>query len=267
MGHSGDLIWNIGLSISGYKNKIEDLPGGSITDGFYGYQSLVQAGLPAGLIMGYRSAGIYQTAADAASAGLKDYMGVAYKAGDPQYMDLNGDKIIDYHDMQVIGNPNPNFYGGVTADLSYKNFDLEALFSYSWGNDVLNVLRSKLTTGQQYQNQSTAVNNRFIKDGDVTEIARSTYAFISHPMPSSAFIEDGSYLKLKTLTLTYNLKETIGFVRNSQIYISGYNLINFTKYLGWDPEVTGGQSLFSRGYDFGNYPTSRMFMLGIKVGL
>jgi len=72
---------------------------------------------------------------------------------------------------------------------------------------------------------------------------------------------------MRALTLTYNIKNRIGFMRSGQFYVSGYNLLTFSKYLGWDPEVSIGQNAFSRGYDFGNYPQSKMFMLGLRVGL
>jgi len=170
--------------------------------------------------------------------------------------------------MQVIGNPNPKFFGGITTDLSYKNFGLNAIFSYSYGNDILNVLRSKLETGTVYENQSVTVLNRWMTDGDNTSIPNTQYTgVVSNALPSSFYIENGSYFKLRSLTLSYSLKKQVAFARSAQVYISGYNLFTLTKYLGWDPEVATGQGVFSRGYDFGNYPQPRMFMLGIKLGL
>lgn len=269
IGNSGDFIWNVGFSVATYMNKVSDLPYDlPIKDGLNGYTTIVQNGNTAGLIYGYQALGVFSTAAEATTAGLANNLGVPYQAGDFHYTDLNGDHIINEADMQVIGNPNPDFFGGITTNLSYKNFNLDAIFSYSYGNDILNVLRSKLETGTVYENQSVTVLNRWMTDGDISSIPNTQFTnVVSAKVPSSFFIEDGSYFKLRSLTVSYNLKKQLAFVRSAQIYFSGYNLFTLTKYLGWDPEVATGLGVFSRGYDFGNYPQPRMFLLGIKLGL
>lgn len=268
IGNIGDFIWIIGVNYSKYTNEIVELPFGiPIVDGMYGYKSIAQEGSPAGLILGLQENGIYKTAADAAGDGLSNYQGIPYKAGDFRYVDLNNDKIINDADYQVIGNPNADFFGGITSNLSYKNFGLDAIFSYSSGSEILNVLRSKLETGTLYQNQSVKVLSRWMAEGDNSVVPYTSYSASAKYQPSSFFIEDGSYFKMKSLSLTYTTRKQIAFARNAQIYVTGYNLFTLTKYLGWDPEVTAGQGVFSRGYDFGNYPQPKMFMLGIKIGL
>ena len=269
LGHYGKFFWNVGLSFAKYINKVVELPNGlSIIDGAYGYSSIVQEGQPAGQIYGYKGAGVFSTQAEATAANLTDQWGVAYKAGDFIYSDLNGDHIIDNADRQVIGNPNPDFFGGVKANLVYKNFSLDANFSYSYGNEILNVLREKLETGSAYENQSVMVLNKWRTDGDITTIPNTKYSSVIKDKPaSSQYIEDGSYVKLSSLTLTYSLKKQVSFIRRADIYISGYNLFTLTNYLGWDPEVAIGQNLFTRGYDFGNYPQPKTIMLGITLGL
>lgn len=270
MGHSRNFTWKVGASIAKYTNKVLSLTDGQpIIDGVNGYSSIAQVGSPVGLIYGYKYLGVFSTSAEAAASSLKTDKGVAYQAGDYHYADLNNDGRINTLDMQVIGNPNPKFYGGVTANLTYKNFGLDAIFSYSYGGDVLNVLQSKLENGSGYENQSVTVINRWQADGDLTNVANTPYGDPSDnkTRPSSLYIENGSYFKLRTLTLSYDFKGKIAFARNAQLYISGYNLFTISKYSGWDPEVSVGQSVFSRGYDFGNYPLSRTFMAGIKLGL
>ena len=268
IGNIGDFIWNIGLNLSKYNNVISDLPFGiPVMDGMYGYKSIAQEGSPAGLILGLKENGIYKTADEATSAGLSDYQGLPYQAGDFRFVDLNNDKVINDADWMVIGDSNPDLFGGITSNLSYKNFGIDAIFSFSYGNDILNVLRSKLETGAMYQNQSVKVLNRWMAEGDNTEVPYTRYASISNYQPSSYFIEDGSYLKMKSLSLTYKTKKQIAFARSAQLYVTGYNLFTLTKYLGWDPEVNAGQGVFSQGYDFGNYPQPKMFMVGIKIGL
>jgi hypothetical protein len=132
----------------------------------------------------------------------------------------------------------------------------------------MNVLRSKLETGSGYENQSIVVLNRWMTGGDVTNVPNTQYSDpAGNRRPSSIYIEDGSYFKMRSLTLTYNVKKRISFARSAQCYISGLNLFTLSDYLGWDPEVAIGQNVFTRGYDFGNYPLSRMFMIGVRVGL
>ena len=269
LGHCRKFFWNVGLSFAKYINKVVELPNGlPIIDGVYGYSSIVQEGKPAGLIYGYKGVGVFSTQAEATAANLADQWGVAYKAGDFHYSDLNGDHIIDNADRQVVGNPNPDFFGAVKANFAYKNFSLDANFSYSFGNEILNVLREKLETGSAYENQLVTVLNKWRTDGDITTIPNTKFSYFTTDKPaSSEYIEDGSYFKLSSLTLTYSLKKRISFVRGADIYISGYNLFTLTKYLGWDPEVAIGQNLFTRGYDFGNYPQPKTIMLGIRLGL
>lgn len=269
MGNSGNFSWKFGVNAAKYKNKVLSLPKGlPIIDGLHGYSSIAQAGSPAGLIYGYRNLGVFSTSAEAEARGLKTDKGVAYKAGDYHYADLNNDGFITDLDREVIGDPNPDYFGGATANITYKNFGVDAIFSYSHGGDVLNVLRSKLENGAYYENQSVAALNRWLSGGDAGNIANTPYGDpAGNRRPSSLYIEDGSYFKMRTLTISYNVKNKLGFARNAQFYLSGYNLFTISNYLGWDPEVAVGQGVFSRGYDFGNYPLSRSFMAGIKLGL
>jgi TonB-linked SusC/RagA family outer membrane protein len=267
--HSGDFVWKMNFNIAKSKNEVLNLPLGlPIIDGVYGYTSIAAPGSAAGLLYGYKGLGVFSTDAEAAASGLITDKGVPYKAGDFHFEDLNKDGIINESDREVIGNPNPDFFGGITTSLSYKNFDLDAVFSYSYGNDVMNVLRSKLETGSGYENQSITVLNRWMTSGDKTNIPNTEYSDpANNRRPSSFYVEDGSYFKMRSLTLTYSIKKRISFARSAQLYLSGYNLFTISKYLGWDPEVAIGQNVFSRGYDFGNFPLSKIFMLGIRVGL
>ena len=269
MGNSGDFTWKLGVNVSKYRNQVLSLPSGlPVMDGLNGYTSIAQVGSPAGLIYGYRHLGTFSTPDEAAAAGLKTDKGAAYQAGDYHYADLNKDGYITDLDREVIGDPNPDYFGGITTNLTYKNFGLDAIFSYSHGGDILNVLRSKLENGAYYENQSVAALNRWVSNGDIANIANTPYGDpADNRRASSLYIESASYFKMRTLTLSYNVNKKLGFARNAQFYLSGYNLFTLSNYLGWDPEVTAGQGAFSRGYDFGNYPLSRTFMAGIKIGL
>lgn len=269
LGHSGDFIWKVDFNIAKNKNEVISLPYGlPIIDGSYGYSSIVSQGNAAGLFYGYKGLGVFSSDAEAAASGLITDGGVPYKAGDFHFEDFKKDGIINASDRQVIGNSNPDFFGGIFGGLTYKNFDLNAIFSYCYGNDVMNVLRLKLETGSGYENQSVTVLNRWVTSQDKTSIPNTQYNDpAGNRRPSQVYVEDGSYFKMRSLTFTYSIKERISFARSAQFYLSGYNLFTISKYLGWDPEVAIGQNVFSRGYDFGNFPQSKIFMLGIRVGL
>jgi TonB-linked SusC/RagA family outer membrane protein len=267
LGRGGDFVWNASLNLSGYISKVSDLPYGlPVIDGEYGFSSISQNNNEAVLLYGYKALGVFRD--DKETAGLLNDRGIQYKGGDFHFEDINKDGIINELDRQVIGNPNPDFFGGITAGIAYKRFGLDVLFSYSYGNEILNVLRMKLENGAGYENQSVAVLNRWQADGDIVSIPNTRYGDpAGNRLPSSHYVEDGSYFKLKTLTLSYNVDERISFVRNMQVYLTAYNLFTVSNYLGWDPEVSVGHSVFMRGYDFGNYPQPKMFMIGLKIGL
>ncbi|MXV17663.1 SusC/RagA family TonB-linked outer membrane protein [Hufsiella ginkgonis] len=269
-GHAGSFIWNVGATAARYKTNIVSLPdNASLTDGTNGYTSIAKVGQPAGMIYGYRYLGVFATTAEANASGMLNELGAPYKAGDMYFADLNNDKILNDADMTVIGNSNPELFGGLNANLAWHGFDLNAGFGYSYGNDVLNVLRAKLENGMAYENQSVRVLNAWRAQGDRTDVAATSYGDpLRNRRASTHYIEDGSYLKMRSLTLGYTFKEKqIRYLRGAQLYFTGYNLFSVTNYMGWDPEVTVGQNSFSRGYDFGNVPQSRTFMLGLKLGL
>jgi TonB-linked SusC/RagA family outer membrane protein len=269
MGEVGNFTWNVGFNIAFAQNKVLSLPNGNdILLDYYGSQSITRVGQAAGQFYGYKSLGVFKDQASADLANLTGDKNLKFMAGDFQFEDVNGDHRIDKNDMQVIGNPNPDFYGGITASVSYKNIDLETLLSYAYGGAVMNVLRSKLEVASGYENQSVAVKRAWKADGDITNIPRTNYGDpLGNGRPSSNWIEDGSYLKMRTLTLAYNFNKKMGFVRNARLYVTGYNLFTLTNYLGLDPEFAVSNSPFVKGYDFGAMPQSRAVMVGVKLGL
>ncbi|RBQ07871.1 SusC/RagA family TonB-linked outer membrane protein [Pedobacter miscanthi] len=268
IGYFRKVRWTLGVNLAKYNNKVLSLPNGAVIDGVNGYQSIAKTGSAVGLFYGYKYLGVFSTSQQAAASGLVSDMGTVAKAGDVEYEDINHDGKISNADRQVIGNPNPKLFGGFNGSVSYKNFDLSTIFSFSYGNDVFNVLRSKLENGAAYENQSVTALSRWSAEGDIAGIPATAYGDpLNNRRASSYFVEDGSYLKMRALTLAYNIRQPYHFIRSAQLYLTGYNLLRWTNYSGWDPEVTVGQDVFSRGYDFGNVPQSKTFMLGIKLGL
>lgn len=264
--------WEFGASIGHYTNNIESLPDGDYVTSMYGADILTSVGNPAGVFYGYKSLGVF-TGGDAASeANLRiiDEDGVShyFEAGDMHYEDVNSDGIIDDNDRQVIGDPNPDFFGSFNSTITIKNFSIDALFTYSYGNDVYNALRANLEAGSYPMNQTTAVLNSWFYEGQETSQPKVSYA---DPMGNSSFsdrwIEDGSYLRFKTLSLGYivPLKSTV--IEGLKVWISANNLFTLSNYLGRDPEVSVSNEVLYQGIDAGMLPQTRSYFIGIKMNL
>jgi hypothetical protein len=193
---------------------------------------------------------------------------VAFKGGDVRFIDANGDKLIDDRDRQVIGNPNPDFFGSIVNSLSWKSFSLETFFTFTQGNDIYNYTRRQLESQSNFNNQTTAVLNRWRNDGHVTSMPRAS---LGDPLGNSRFsdrwIEDGSYFRLRSATLSYNLPIKTNFLRYSVLYITGNNLFTLTNYLGYDPEMSGTSSALGQGVDITLEPQFKSLQVGVKFGL
>lgn len=272
-----NLKWDIGGNIAAYRNKITKLPGNQMLTTYAGATVLTAQGLPANLFYGYKTNGVYASDAEAAAAGTT-HQGISVvsstgtlvklKGGDVRFSDTNGDNIIDSKDMQIIGNPNPDFTGSFNTRFSYKRLTIDALFTFSKGNDIYNYTRRVLESESGYQNQTLAVVNRWRADGQVTNIPKATYG---DPMGNARFsdrwIDDGSYLRLRTVSVSYNVPVKTKFLKSVNVYLTGNNLFTVTKYLGYDPEFSATESLLTQGIDTNLEPIYRSVQLGIRVGL
>ena len=268
--------WELGANVAAYKNVITALPDGDYTTTIYGANVLTAEEHPAGVFYGYKTAGVYATQEAAEKDGLK----IVSKSGQPtsfgagdmifvNHKDLPGEEnVIDENDMVVIGDPNPDFYGNFYSNLSYKRFTLNMNFNYSYGNDIYNYQRSLLESGSTFFNQTTALNRRWIAEGQHTDIPKATYG---DPMGNARFsdrwIEDGSYLRLRSVTLSYALPVNSIFLQGITVWATANNLFTLTKYLGSDPEVWAGNSVLYQGIDRGLTAQGRSFLLGVKINL
>ena len=270
-----DWQWQIGASAGHYKNKITELPDGVdyIDHSVYGGTVRTQVGHAANLFYGYKSLGVFATTAEAAEAGLymmgengidKNYFG----AGDVHFADLNGDHQITEADQMIIGDPNPDIYGNISTTVAWKRLKLDARFNYSLGNDVYNYQRAQLENGSRFMNQTTALNRRWQKEGQQTDIPQITF---QDPMGNSRFsdrwIEDGSYLRLKTVTLSYDLPVSNEYIQGFQFWIQANNVFTVTRYLGTDPEFSMTSNVIGQGVDLGLLSQSRSFVAGVKINL
>lgn len=276
-----DWNWSLGASIGHYKNKLKELPDGlSYEDhnvlgatirsqvgrsinGFYGLQT---AKTSTGNI-------VYATSEEAAADGLYHLAadGVTktyFAAGDVKYVDQDGNGRIDDNDRVFIGDANPDVYGNIWTSLSYKRLTLDLGFNYSLGNDVYNYMRQQLESGSRFMNQTTALLSRWSYEGQQTDIPRASF---SDPMGNSAFsdrwIENGSYLRLKNVTLSYRLPINNTYIQGITVWARATNVFTITKYLGSDPEFSMGNSVLYQGIDRGFLAAGRTFNLGVKINL
>jgi len=250
----GDLQWTSRLNVSANRNKVTKL---------YGGQPLDDAGRGGNRIMEGQPIGVFYD--------LKS-LGVDPSTGDIVFADTNHDGEITTDDRTVVGNPNPKFIGGFTNTFNYKNFDLSIFLQWSYGNDVFNGSRLYLESLQRGDNQTTAVLRRWKKPGDITDIPRATSdptAAANNIRVSSRFIEDGSYLRVKNVTLGYTLRSKFSdkvMLSSLRIYASAQNLFTFTNYGGLDPEVNySGNDISVVGTDFFTFPQARAITFGLNL--
>lgn len=273
--------WNVevGASVGHYANKVTKLPDGDYTTSVYGDNNiLTSVGNPVGLFYGYKTAGVFATDAEAKAAGKDGYLYMEdnaglrndFKAGDVHFIDQNNDGKISELDKVVIGDPNPDIYGNIFATINYKNLTLTMGWNYSLGNDVYNYQRSILNSGSTFYNQQVAEVAHWRYEGQQTDLPRLAY---DDPMGNNRFsdrwIEDGSYLRLKTLNLSYKVPVpgSWTWLQGLTVWAQANNLLTFTKYLGSDPEFSIGNGVLYQGIDCGNIAQGRSFQCGVKINL
>ncbi|MBI0399555.1 SusC/RagA family TonB-linked outer membrane protein [Cyclobacterium marinum] len=269
-----ELKWTSSFNISFNRNKVLELGGESYKDVGGGDGHLktgsvhrLIVGQPIGLFYGYVSDGIIQNAEELAAGPV----GPTNWIGGRRYLDISGpngvpDGVVNAtYDRAIIGDPNPDFFGGFTNTISYKGFELNAFTQFSYGADIFNYNAMELELPSGGQNVYSDLVNRWTPSNpsDVYPKATTNRSAVF----SDVFMEDGSYLKIKTLTLGYTFPASeIKALSGLKLYITGQNLFTFTNYSGYDPEVSyRGATNLQLGEDFGGYPQSRTFMIGAKI--
>ena len=278
--------WNTSFNIAFNENKLL-----ALTENQYSLQTAVAydtnsagifpyiaiVGQPVSQFFGYKWLGNYQYSDfDVAPNGayvLKPNLstnGTAranIKPGDIKYEDLNGDLVVNAADRTIIGKPTPDFFGGFSNNFSYKGFDLNVFFTFSLGNDIQNVNRMVFEGATtNFQNQFKTVKDRWTPENQTNTINRIGGAGII--AYSSRTIEDGSFLRLKTVALNYTLPAkwlSAAKVRSARVYLSAQNLAIWTKYRGYDPEVSTRNSALTPGYDYAAYPRPRTVTFGFNL--
>jgi TonB-linked SusC/RagA family outer membrane protein len=264
----GNFRWEVDANISRYKNEVLKLENDQIITAFTGGEKITRTGYPIGQFWGYQSLGVFNTKQEADEANLVDKSGRKFNAGDIHFADPDENGVINEQDKTIIGNPHPDYIIGFLNRFTYKGFSLNLFIHYVRGGDVFNYLRSQTESMSGIENQSAAVYRRWTTDGQITNIPMMSWG---DPMGNSRFsnrwIEDGSYLRLKSITLSYTFPRKLAFINELNIYITGTNLLTSTSYLGYDPEFSYANGALGQGIDYGKFPQPRSMIIGLKVGL
>jgi len=251
------FAWTTTINFTHNDNKITSLyDGQGFTTGINGRETnRVQVGQPIGSFYMYK------------------FEGVDPATGNAIYHDVNGDGDITSEDLMIVGNPEADFFGGLTNEFSMRGFTLRTFLQFSYGNDVFNMMRLFTDDGGcTWDNLTTSTLNRWQNPGDITDVPRMSYDCTSGAdVISSRYVEDGSFLRIGEITLSYRLPEKLlGGLRMSdaQIFISGHNLHTFTHYTGYNPDVNsaGAGANIITGTDYFAYPLARTFSIGIRGG-
>ncbi|WP_019990481.1 SusC/RagA family TonB-linked outer membrane protein [Rudanella lutea] len=268
---TGAFRWTTSFNIAGNRNKVLDLgsqrefPAGESSGHLQLPNSgLVRVGEQVGLFFGLRSNGIFQNQAEVDASAQK-----TARPGDIRYVDQDGNGVINQSDRVILGYAQPKFFGGLTNTFSYKGFELSIFMQGTYGNSIFNINRFELESLTGVSNQSRRVLDRWTPTNPSTTMPRANAVGNAYVI-SDRQIEDGSYLRVKNVNFSYTLPQTISRkvkMNNVKVYVSAQNLLTFTNYTGFDPEVNRfGQNTLSQGTDYGSYPGSRIFLGGLVLG-
>ena len=279
--------WTVSVNANASRNvnKVDELPSTWVYDNYsFGngnYALRIVEGAPVGAFYGYRYLGVYQNTNETYARDengnvmydwqnnpitMKNGTEVVYP-GDAKYEDINHDGVINENDIVYLGNANPKFYGGGGFQVRYKQLTLTTFFYGRYGQKIINRARINLENMRGTDNQSTAVLHRWRAEGDQTDIPRALYGMGYNYLGSDRFVEDASFLRLKTLSLSYNVPKKWlqkWSINKLNIFVTGYDLFTWTGYKGQDPEVSM-PSPTSLVQDNATTPVSRRFALGLNL--
>ncbi len=242
-----------------------------------GFLKITELGETVGLFYGYETAGIFRNQTEINSHSTDDgtLIQPGARPGDLRFVDQNGDGRIDEEDFTSIGNPFPDFVAGLNLNLGYKRWDLNMQWYGSFGNDVYNYTRTFLTSGQSNRNvQEGLIDEVWTESNPNASIPRLTTIDPNRNFGRSSdyFVEDGTYARLKNLQIGYNFE--VPFASQFRVYVSGQNLLTFTEYTGFDPEIVAPDNpnrnddngiINTLGIDFGGYPLTRTYLIGLNM--
>ena len=283
-----DLNVYLDFNVSRNRNIIEDIPDNFSNETFAvengQYARRIQEGDPVGSFYGFKYLGVFSTKDDVVARDADGNIiinpetgdplpylinGSGVSAGDAIYADINHDGNINELDIVYLGDANPDLYGGFGVTIEYKKLVLTSYFNYKLGQDVINETRMYNENMYNTDNQSTAVLRRWRKSGDVTDIPRAVYGQARNWLGSDRFVENASYLRMKSLTLSYQMPAAWNArmgVQSAKGFITAYNIMTLTEYTGQDPEVGfNGADRFAVGRDRSLTPPPVSATVGINL--
>ncbi len=265
----GDVNFDVSGNLSTWNNEVLSLGAG---EPIFAPGSKTEVGGEVGQLYGYVWDGIFQSQAEVDEHA---FQAPGTAPGDYRFKDLNGDDVVNQDDRTYLGSAIPDFYYGITGHVSWKNWDLSLLLLGTVGNKIFNFQKNFLQWQRSFNNQSTAVLDRWTPQNTDTDVARAIYLDPNNNARASRlWIEDGSYLRVQDVTIGFSLPQKLGDrigASNVRIYVSGQNLFTLTGYTGLDPELgddgdeVDNDALFSRGWDGGAWPHPRIFRVGAQV--
>ncbi|MBW3468405.1 SusC/RagA family TonB-linked outer membrane protein [Arthrospiribacter ruber] len=284
--YTGDFQFAVDGNIGFVRNELVSLGTGNTIFGpdFQGDPlTFTEEGRPIGYFYGWQVDGIFQSNEEAQSAPRQNLpdAGESYNpsihtaAGDLRFADLNGDGEINANDRTFLGHYMPDFTYGANFSANYKNFDFSMFWQGVHGNEIFNLLRFHTEGMTRLFNASTVVMDRWTPENTDTNVPRAVNGDPNrNARASSRWIEDGSYLRLKNLSIGYSIPPALleqisnGSISRVRVYLSGQNLLTFTNYSGFDPEIaarTGINTTLGQGIDFGQFPAARTIMGGVQL--
>lgn len=261
-----DFSFNIAYNFTTYKNKALQVntESGFIEDGKFDLStktSRFETGFPIGYFYGYKTDGIFQNATEVANSPY--FSNATAMPGDLRFVDMNGDGVINEKDKTDLGSPHPDVMMGISLGLNYKSFDFSVAANAVLGNEVVRAYERFVP----YANRLDYYLGRWTGEGTSNEIPRATNGATRNREFSDFYVEDGSFVRISNIQLGYSLPQSLldaVHLTKFRIYFSVNNLYTFTKYKGYDPEISIG-SPAAAGVDRGQYPRSRVFLTGLNV--
>ena len=270
MGRNASFSSNI--NITRLNSEIDEIYKNQVVIPIEGGQMIYQSGSSYPQFYGYTYEGVFTSTEEANNAGLLNNANIPFQAGDAKFKDISGPdgtpdgKISDY-DKTGFGSPFPELYGGLFNRFTYKRWMLDINFQFVTGIQLFNYRRYLSERMYDFSNQSLNVEQRWRQEGDITNTPRALlYDQVGNSAFSTRWIEDGSYIRLKSAAIRYIIPNKFGMFQNAELYLTGTNLFTWTNYLG-DPEVGSGYQNYQQGIDYGLLPNARTIILGVKLGL
>jgi len=266
---TGEFKWNTQMNWSRNRNKVLEIPGytpstqGTLSGHLKVNGSWLEPGLPVGVWNLLKYDGVFQ---DQAQLEAGPRSSANDKLGDARFVDKNGDGKINYtDDRMIVGDPNPDFIYGWTNNFSFKGFDFSVYLQGSYGNDIINIQRAETNISGPWGNQRREILNRWTPTNTNTNVPRARVTVDPLLLQSDWLIEDGSYMRVKTMTLGYTFGN-VRFMNSLRLYVTGQNLFTITNYSGFDPEVNSqGNSNLQLGVDYNAYPSAKAVLFGVNI--